>query len=156
MPNFSQFVRIWHYFTFEIQLFQFTSVPFLKVKPVLVIFPISRMVFWLISLVVIVHCRHMIKPWDAGNCTVFKDPKIKHFLWGNAQNHLQRAPLVNILGLHPWSSIVIIDQSPSLIIWVSGDPFWVECVAKYDMGIVLPIETQQSKKKLNIPPAKFL
>ena len=45
MLNFSQFVRIWHYFTFEIQLFQFTSVPFLKVKPVLVIFPISRMVF---------------------------------------------------------------------------------------------------------------
>ena len=45
MPNFSQFVRIWHYFTFEIQLFQFTFVPFLKVKPVLVIFPISRMVF---------------------------------------------------------------------------------------------------------------
>ena len=34
MLNFSQFVRIWHYFTLEIQLFQFTSVPFLKVKPV--------------------------------------------------------------------------------------------------------------------------
>ncbi len=45
MPNFSQIVRIWHYFTFEIHLFQFTSVPFLKVKPVLAIFPISRMVF---------------------------------------------------------------------------------------------------------------
>ncbi len=46
MPNLSQFVRIWHYFTFGIQLFQFTFVLFLKVKPVLVIFPIiSRMVF---------------------------------------------------------------------------------------------------------------
>ena len=87
MPNFSQFVRIWHYFTFEIQLFQFTSVPFLKVKPVLVIFPIFRMVFWLISLVVIVHCLHMTKPWNAGNC-VFKDLKIKHFLLGNAQDLL--------------------------------------------------------------------
>ena len=45
MPNFSQLVKIWHYFTFEIQLFQFTSAPFLKVKPVLAIFPIFRMVF---------------------------------------------------------------------------------------------------------------
>ena len=54
MPNFSQFVKNWHYFTFEIQLFQFISVPFLEVRPVLVIFPIFRMVFWLIRPVVIV------------------------------------------------------------------------------------------------------
>ena len=37
IANLDQSVKIWHYFTFEVQLFQFISIPSLKIRPVIVI-----------------------------------------------------------------------------------------------------------------------
>jgi hypothetical protein len=48
-----QFIKIWHYCTIKIQLFQFISIQFLKIRPVMIIFLTFRMVFRLMNPVVI-------------------------------------------------------------------------------------------------------